>query len=153
MSDARPPERPASPFLILLLGAATTALATEWLRFQAGWTLAAAPVALGAPATLVAVARTYRARRRWRRAREAAAAGEPSPSVPEAEAPPPRVQARPARQEPRPSVLRHDAPASLLGPNDLDAARADARADAMSRERTTGRQGRGDGARDRVETD
>jgi hypothetical protein len=134
-----------------VLGAAATALATEWLRFQEGWTLAAVPAALGGIATVVAVARSYRARRAWRRAREQAAAGEPVPPAPQVEPQveeaPARVQARSARERASPSVPRRDAPASLLDPNDLDGA------DAAPDEIASDRPGPRERARGRVETD
>lgn len=60
--------RPFSPFLRLLIGAGTTALLTEWARFQAdvGW--AVLPLGAGTVITLVSVVRGVRARRAWRRA-------------------------------------------------------------------------------------
>ena len=160
MNRDGPPGRPPSPFLVLVLGVAATALTAEWLRFQEGWTLAAVPAALGAITTLAAVARSYRVRRAWRRAREAAA-GEAVPPAPEVEDPPARVQARAPREQPTPSVLRHDVPTSLLGPSDLDAGpaedrderRADGRADRSPGRTTPARPARRPGARDRVETD
>jgi hypothetical protein len=75
------------------------------------------------------------------------------------------VQARPAQEEARPSVLRHDVPAPLLGPNDLAAGGADARSDGRPGDRTDAwadagteanaaiRPGRRRRERDRVETD
>jgi len=68
--DNGPPPRPASPFALLLLGGAATALSAEWLRFQGATTLAIVPAALGSVVTITSVARAYRARRRWRRENE-----------------------------------------------------------------------------------
>lgn len=65
--ETHPPRRPVSPFVVLLLGAATTALIAEWLRFQGTPALAIVPGVVGSLATVAAVARLYRARRRWRR--------------------------------------------------------------------------------------
>lgn len=65
--ESRPPRRPASPFVLLLLGGAATALGAEWLRFQGAPALAIVPAALGSVITITSVARAYRARRRWRR--------------------------------------------------------------------------------------
>jgi hypothetical protein len=144
-----------------VLGAAATALTAEWLRFQEGWTVAAVPAVLGATTTLAAVARSYRARRAWRRAREEAAAGEPLPPALAAESPPARVRARTARDEPHPSVLRHEVPASLLGAHDLFGAaddppaddRASDRADAAPEGIAASKAARRQRERGRVETD
>ncbi len=65
--DTHPPRRPVSPFVVLLLGGAATALIAEWLRFQGTLALAIVPGVLGSLITVAAVARLYRARRRWRR--------------------------------------------------------------------------------------
>jgi len=65
--DSRPPRRPVSPFVLLLLGGAATVLSAEWLRFQGIPALAIVPAALGSVITITSVARSYRARRRWRR--------------------------------------------------------------------------------------
>jgi len=65
--ESRPPRRPVSPFVLLLLGGAATALSAEWLRFQGIPALAIVPAALGSVITITSVARAYRARRRWRR--------------------------------------------------------------------------------------
>ena len=65
--ESGPPPRPASPFVLLLLGGAATALSAEWLRFQGLPVLAIVPAALGSVVTITSVARAYRARRRWRR--------------------------------------------------------------------------------------
>lgn len=82
-ADGPPPDaRPASPFLILLLGGASCALGAEWLRFQWGPWLAVPPAVAGGIVTLTAVARAYRARRRWRRRR--ALADETARAVPAA---------------------------------------------------------------------
>lgn len=62
------PTRPPSPFLVLLLGTLSTALAGEWVRFQVGPWLALPLVLLGATSTVRLAARAYRARRRWRMA-------------------------------------------------------------------------------------
>jgi hypothetical protein len=69
IDDAAPDPRPASPFLILLLGSASSALGAEWLRFQWGAWLALPLAVAGGIVTLTAVTRAYRARRRWRRRR------------------------------------------------------------------------------------
>lgn len=63
--------RPTSPFLILVLGAAATALGAEWLRFGWGPWLAAGPAAAGAVATILGVGRAFRRRRAWRARRDA----------------------------------------------------------------------------------
>lgn len=68
--ETRPSRRPVSPFVLLLLGGAATALCTEWLRFQGTPALAIVPAALGSVVTIASVARAYRARRRWRRVNE-----------------------------------------------------------------------------------
>lgn len=77
-----PGPRPVSPFLILLLGGAATALGAEWLRFQ--WTpaVAAAPAALGTVATLSGVVGAYRSRRVRRRGSAQAAATPATAAVP-----------------------------------------------------------------------
>ncbi len=125
--------RPASPFLMLLLGGGATALTAEWLRFQADWTLATAPAALGAAATLTAVARAYRARRRWRRSQETALRGEAP--LPQADASSPiRVEARAPEGERRPTVLRDDPPAPLAGAETPDTDRLGVRPDAGARD-------------------
>lgn len=67
VSETRPP----SPFLILLLGTATTVLAAEWLRFGWGPWLAAGPAMAGAAITILTVARAVHRRRQWRAQREA----------------------------------------------------------------------------------
>ncbi|MEX2501356.1 MAG: hypothetical protein WD336_03180 [Trueperaceae bacterium] len=63
-----PAERPASPFLLLLIGSGVTLLGAEWVRFQWNALAAALPVALGGAITLRATMRAYRERRRHRRA-------------------------------------------------------------------------------------
>lgn len=108
----RPDARPASPFLILLLGSASCALGAEWLRFQWGAWLAVPPAAAGGVVTLAAVARAYRARRRWRRRRALAdEAARAVPAAPGSDAPagqePRRVRAAPA-QRPAPGVVFYD---------------------------------------------
>lgn len=67
-----PDPRPPSPFLILLLGVAATALAAEWLRFQWSWAAAVPPALAGTAGTIAGVARAYRRRRAWRRGRHTA---------------------------------------------------------------------------------
>lgn len=70
------PPRPFSPFLRLLLGAASTMLVAEFARFQADLAWAALPVGAGLVITLASVGRGMRERRAWRRARLAARGAE-----------------------------------------------------------------------------
>jgi hypothetical protein len=74
--SAGPPPRPFSPFLRLLLGAASSLLLAEFARFQADLAWAALPVGAGLVITLASVGRGMRERRAWRRAQVAARAAE-----------------------------------------------------------------------------
>lgn len=72
--------RPASPFLILVVGLLVTAVAVEWMRFQWGWAAALPPAVAGTVWSLARSAGAFRRRRHWRRrvARGEAAAAPPA---------------------------------------------------------------------------
>jgi hypothetical protein len=76
MTPRTPSRRPFSPFLRLLLGAASTLLLAEFARFQADLAWAALPVGAGLVITLASVGRGMRERRAWRRAQVAARAAQ-----------------------------------------------------------------------------
>ncbi|MDZ7799370.1 MAG: hypothetical protein U5K81_01080 [Trueperaceae bacterium] len=128
------PTRPPSPFLVLLLGALTAALAGEWVRFQVGPWLALPLVLLGTAMTVRLAARAYLARRRWRlamhrRARrpgagpwaaEAAPASADGMAAPHPRRMPPDGPGAPPRDAPgRPAYATHR---EGLGPQDTDTA-------------------------------
>jgi hypothetical protein len=115
--NGAPPPRPFSPFLRLLIGGAATALAAEWLRFQADVAWAALPAGAGAVATLASVARGMRARRAWRTA--VAAERTTAQADPQADGPLPRgAGPSPLDAAPEAVVLRRaDADAAPARPS------------------------------------